>query len=179
MVNQANYLPRLIMIQGQAKGHEFYLNNIVTIGREPSNTITIPEPKASRRHARVYFQNGEYWIEDMKSGNGTFVNGMPKNKVILRDKDLVRIADTILMFRNPQNYKSDKDHKIAQIPVSPLNKQLSYDKTQVHKKPATDLFSDQVLPIEAEGTIFEESTAKLDILVTLPASTVKLDISDI
>lgn len=46
-----------------------------TIGRHPDNSIVIPDPQVSRHHAKISWQAGAYVIEDLGSGNGTFVNG--------------------------------------------------------------------------------------------------------
>lgn len=44
------------------------------LGRYPSNDIVIPDPYVSRRHARIFFKDGEWFIEDLDSTNGTIVN---------------------------------------------------------------------------------------------------------
>jgi len=44
------------------------------IGRYPSNDVVIPDPYVSRRHARVFFKDGEWYIEDLNSTNGTIVD---------------------------------------------------------------------------------------------------------
>jgi NADPH-dependent 2,4-dienoyl-CoA reductase/sulfur reductase-like enzyme/ferredoxin len=45
-----------------------------TLGRVAENTIVIPDTKLSRQHARIDFRDGEFWITDLESTNGTFVN---------------------------------------------------------------------------------------------------------
>jgi len=44
------------------------------IGRYPTNDIVLPDPYVSRRHARIFFENDEWYIEDLDSTNGTIVN---------------------------------------------------------------------------------------------------------
>ena len=47
----------------------------VKLGRAPENTIVLPDDGyASADHARVYFENGAWWVEDLMSSNGTSVN---------------------------------------------------------------------------------------------------------
>ncbi len=43
------------------------------LGRYPTNDIVIPDPYVSRRHARIYYKDGEWFIEDLDSTNGTIV----------------------------------------------------------------------------------------------------------
>ena len=47
----------------------------VSIGRLPDNNVVIDNPAVSGRHARVYREGNHYVLEDLKSTNGTFVNG--------------------------------------------------------------------------------------------------------
>jgi ABC-type multidrug transport system ATPase subunit/pSer/pThr/pTyr-binding forkhead associated (FHA) protein len=49
--------------------------NQITIGRLPENDACIPSPIVSRHHARILREGGRYFIEDLASTNGTFVNG--------------------------------------------------------------------------------------------------------
>ena len=47
----------------------------IKLGRAPENHIILPEDGyASADHARVYFENGAWWVEDLQSSNGTSVN---------------------------------------------------------------------------------------------------------
>ena len=46
----------------------------VTIGRDPGNTISIDDTTVSNRHAVLNYRNGHWWIEDLLSTNGTFLN---------------------------------------------------------------------------------------------------------
>lgn len=43
------------------------------VGRYPTNDIVIPDPYVSRRHARIFYKDGEWYIEDLDSTNGTIV----------------------------------------------------------------------------------------------------------
>ncbi len=72
--------PKIVVVQSIAedlKNKEFELLldvfNVVSIGRDPENVIVIPDPYVSRRHARIYFENGKLYIEDLGSTNGTYI----------------------------------------------------------------------------------------------------------
>jgi ABC transport system ATP-binding/permease protein len=47
----------------------------ITIGRTPDNKIVVPHPQVSARHAQIIDQAGNLFLEDLGSGNGTFVRG--------------------------------------------------------------------------------------------------------
>ena len=48
---------------------------IINIGRSPDAELTIKSPAVSRLHARIYLENQQYFIEDLRSSNGTTLNG--------------------------------------------------------------------------------------------------------
>ncbi|MGZ6071879.1 MAG: FHA domain-containing protein, partial [Myxococcaceae bacterium] len=66
----------------------------VTIGRQEDNVVHLPERNVSRRHARLLRQGDTVLLEDLRSANGTHVNGMRiSEQVPLGDGDTVRIGD--------------------------------------------------------------------------------------
>ncbi len=48
---------------------------LISIGRTPDNKIVVPHPQVSAKHAQIINQGGSLFIEDLGSGNGTFVRG--------------------------------------------------------------------------------------------------------
>lgn len=74
-----------------------------SIGRAQTNQVVIEDGRVSRRHALVHRQDEtEYWVIDLGSGNGTYVNGrrvtMPTR---VRDRDRVAVGGIELVFRQP------------------------------------------------------------------------------
>jgi pSer/pThr/pTyr-binding forkhead associated (FHA) protein len=63
------------LLSGPMDGLEFEIaKKMATIGREDTNGIPLQlDGLVSRQHARISFENGEYWLEDMGSRNGTFI----------------------------------------------------------------------------------------------------------
>ncbi|HXU80967.1 MAG TPA: FHA domain-containing protein, partial [Polyangia bacterium] len=49
--------------------------NEVTVGRVQGNDVVLPKGNVSKRHCRIYIQDGHFSVEDLKSTNGTYVNG--------------------------------------------------------------------------------------------------------
>jgi hypothetical protein len=69
------------------------------IGRDPSNPISIADNSVSSRHARIIRGSDGFFIEDLQSRNGTFVNGgKVTDRHLLTNNDLVRIGKVILTF---------------------------------------------------------------------------------
>jgi adenylate cyclase len=71
-------------------------------GRSPSNDIALPQDKVSRRHALINIQGArEYWLVDLGSSNGTYLNGRRINQPCqLRDMDRVEVGGHVFVFRN-------------------------------------------------------------------------------
>lgn len=71
----------------------------ILIGRRRSNDIALEDSNVSRVHASVDYFAGEYFITDLGSTNGTFVNETRISKKKLAPGDLIRVGSTILEFR--------------------------------------------------------------------------------
>jgi tetratricopeptide (TPR) repeat protein len=66
----------------------------ITIGRREDNQVHLPDRNVSRRHARLFKENGAVLLEDLRSANGTLVNGVRITEAVqLVDGDLVTIGD--------------------------------------------------------------------------------------
>jgi class 3 adenylate cyclase len=74
-----------------------------SIGRSAKNTIVLDSPKVSRRHSIVNAQSlGEFWLIDLGSSNGTFLNKRRvQHPVRLCDQDQIVIGDDVFTFRQP------------------------------------------------------------------------------
>ncbi len=75
------------------------LTPFTTIGRSDSNTITITDPYASGEHALLAWRNGQWWLEDRDSRNGTLLNDMPVAlPLIISHGDVIGIGQMQLRF---------------------------------------------------------------------------------
>jgi uncharacterized RDD family membrane protein YckC len=72
---------------------------ILTIGRDPSNDLVLPDAMVSRRHAVIEHRGGQFFLRDCSSANGSVVNGDRVSERGLRDGDLVAIGSMRLLFR--------------------------------------------------------------------------------
>lgn len=66
----------------------------VTIGRHPSCEWMLANETVSSHHARLVYHHDQWWLEDLESRNGTFLNGEPLTApVVLTDHDVVRCGE--------------------------------------------------------------------------------------
>jgi hypothetical protein len=70
-----NEQPQFVVIDGPLKGRCYPLeDDVLGIGRDPGNQIILlGDEKISRNHCRVFYHLKHYWLEDLKSTNGTFI----------------------------------------------------------------------------------------------------------
>jgi serine phosphatase RsbU (regulator of sigma subunit) len=72
---------------------------LVTLGRHPSCTIVIDSAAVSRQHAQIIWSEGQYFLEDLRSRNGTQLNGATiHGRVRLNDGDRITICETVMQF---------------------------------------------------------------------------------
>ncbi|MBF0400674.1 MAG: FHA domain-containing protein [Magnetococcales bacterium] len=87
-----------------------------TIGRTPTNDIAIENLAVSRHHAEIIQQGKGFFLRDLTSSNGTFVNGVRVVEQPLRDGDTILIGKHILTF-------VENDELAAAIAAAPRNSQ--------------------------------------------------------
>ncbi|HKV83569.1 MAG TPA: protein kinase [Ktedonobacterales bacterium] len=91
---------RITIRNGPLTGHSFLLHQDVTkLGRTAGNDVVIPDGTVSRNHARLFFFNGQWSIEDEGSSNGTWVNGARiARPTPVMHGDEVRLGDIFVKF---------------------------------------------------------------------------------
>src|SRR3990172_6078564 len=74
----------------------------VTIGRVQGNDIILPKGNVSKRHSRIVFKDCKFIIVDLKSTNGTYVNGRKiTSPLVIKESDKIYIGDFILSVEEP------------------------------------------------------------------------------
>src|SRR5213594_2242596 len=93
----------------EADGKRLPIQRNLSIGRSPKNSLILDSQKISRRHAIINVQNvGEFWLIDLGSSNGTFLNKRRvHHPVKLCDQDQITIGDFVFTFRQPIEVTSE------------------------------------------------------------------------
>lgn len=88
-----NDLPVLIAQAGPLNGERWLIQTTLTIGRDVSCDVVVPDRQVSRFHARLLVRENGIQLEDLRSKNGTYCNGeVVSEPVYLSDGDLLQIA---------------------------------------------------------------------------------------
>lgn len=79
-----------------------FRSDIITIGRASDNNICINAEGISNKHAKIFLENDQVYIEDLNSTNGTFVNGKMISRTGLKLNDYVNLGQTPLNLNDAQ-----------------------------------------------------------------------------
>jgi hypothetical protein len=96
----ARVRPRLIVEHSPVldAGAEVELHGLVTIGRSPGSDVPLDDGFVSSTHARVFSRGQFFFVEDLGSTNGTFVNEKRVTEAQLRPDARVRIGETTFRY---------------------------------------------------------------------------------
>lgn len=76
----------------------------VYIGRDPACECHIPHETVSSRHARLYFEQGQWWLVDQQSRNGTFLNNQPVlTTIVITSGDEIRCGEVVFNISIEEN----------------------------------------------------------------------------
>jgi len=94
-------LGHLVVIETEATslapGDRFPLRSVTSVGRDLSNTIVLPDPAVSSEHALLALRDGHWWLEDLGSTNGTYLNDVRvQQPTLVVPGDVIRVGHTRL-----------------------------------------------------------------------------------
>jgi phosphoserine phosphatase RsbU/P len=91
----------LILLQGQNAGRQFTCDHSMTsIGRQADCVVCLDDPAVSRKHACIVQDGPDFFVEDLGSSNGTYVNGLRiESRKLLSESDTLQIGPYVLALR--------------------------------------------------------------------------------
>ncbi|MCA9562355.1 MAG: FHA domain-containing protein [Myxococcales bacterium] len=112
----------LKFISGKYQGGEFPLEyeREIIIGRGSDLDMVLVEDMVSRRHAKITTHNSEFYIEDLGSTNGTFVNGEKISRAKLRDGDRILVGTSIIKLVSTDG-EIDITEEVTDLPEDAYN----------------------------------------------------------
>lgn len=109
----------LVEIHGPSLGKKYVLDEEeFTIGRDVKNNIVVDLDNVSRRHAKIVCRDGKYFVADLGSTNGTYLNDDEvREETPLRSGDYVKVGGTIFKFLSGGNIESLYHEEIYQLTI--------------------------------------------------------------
>ncbi|GAG52644.1 unnamed protein product, partial [marine sediment metagenome] len=151
-------MPSLRIRNGDKVGDPIELGERVTLGRSHECDVQIKDIESSRVHAELFVRDGEYYIRDLKSSNGTIVNGTEIDECALEHGDRIEIGSIIVEFIDERSAEAeapgvdvaDEPAKPAPLPELPgyeITERITGDSlTETYR--ATDEAMDRAVAVE-------------------------------
>lgn len=96
----AGPLAWLVIAEGPRRGHILKVTPGQAVGRKGAD-IVWDDPKISRQHARITLEEGQFYIWDFGTPNGTYVNGERiRAATPIKENDVIRMGDTQFVFKS-------------------------------------------------------------------------------
>lgn len=97
--------PVLVVRKGKMIGKKYFLSldSPTTIGRSANNEIQLDDITVSSQHCRIIPQDKKFYLVDLQSTNGTFLNEKKIKKAEINEGDIIRVGETQLLFKIEQS----------------------------------------------------------------------------
>jgi len=159
-VNPGATIPRLVGIAGPLKDLTFPLEKPqFSIGRDPSNQLSIADDTISRRHCVLERTADGFLVRDLGSRAGTLVNGTLTTKVLLQHGDRIAVGSSTFMYvgeagkpASPAVELYDQELTQAATVQLPLDEALSNGPEKLLEAPASDRLTHEL------GTLLQIAT---------------------
>ena len=93
-------MAKIQLLEGPMKGVQLEVDKeMVFVGRSAANDFKISDETVSRKHLKIFSVESCYFIEDLKSKNGTMINGEPLDAGfarLLTENDRIQLGSTII-----------------------------------------------------------------------------------
>ncbi len=111
----------VISEKGGAERKEAFDKNEINVGRVQGNDLMLPKGNVSKHHARLMFRDGRFIVTDLKSTNGTYVNGRKiAQATIVREGDKIYIGDFVLRLDGAVASQPAANDGAGASPVPPM-----------------------------------------------------------
>jgi serine phosphatase RsbU (regulator of sigma subunit)/pSer/pThr/pTyr-binding forkhead associated (FHA) protein len=120
-------MAKLVILKGPNAGREFALDqDSMVLGRQTDSALCLESQAVSRHHARLLHEEGNFFVEDLGSSNGTYVNGARiRERVPLTEQDTLQIGPYLLGLRLPPTSVASEEPVLIKGQVSASASDLS------------------------------------------------------
>ena len=155
--------PALVFVQGSEQKNIVLNRTPFTVGRKVDKDLVIADPRVSRDHAQIMQQGQEFFLEDLGSKHGTFVNGerIQRQKLERGDRLEFGARDSAYVLFNPANQTSNTAREfLSQI----SGIQIKQEATDLEK---LRLFLEAARKLNTVGVLDEILMTMLDVTLDL------------
>jgi serine phosphatase RsbU (regulator of sigma subunit) len=159
--------PALVFVQGSEQKNIVLNRTPFTVGRKVDKDLVIADPRVSRDHAQIMQLGLEFFIEDLGSKHGTFVNGerIQRQKLERGDRLEFGARDSAYVLFNPANQTSNTAREfLSQISV------IGGIKTETSELETLRLFLEAARKLNTAGVLEEILITMLDVTLQLTSA---------
>ncbi len=166
-----------LIIRNEAQGVERYVlgDSPVFIGRSADKDLCLKDPTVSNSHSKITAEGGQFRLRDLKSTNGTFVNGEQITECVLRTGDEITIGNSILVFHHDQKEPAVKPDTPPKTTLSDSQAALESLFANTVSIPIDEIESDIIEPKKAVAPDVAALSQKIAILYKLGQTLNKLE----
>ena len=144
------------------KRHYYLGAGETTIGRNPTNTIHLGRGAVSRFHARIEMEDGDYFLSDLNSSNGTYLNSHRIHRARLRSGDILQFGDRVFRFVAPSQKQAVSKTRIRFASGDPIRVYGQQDTQPIaHVGNETPQAAEILLNLDKQGLAPTDSGALL------------------
>ena len=129
---------KLAALSGPLRKSKFQLAGVVSIGRNPTNSICLADAAVSPIHCRISCENERLLLIDLDSDSGTFVNGIPVKQRVLVPGDEIAVGNSLFLL------------EVERIP-SPARSAVQLDEDSVAGTQVEQLRHDELLYLHPQS----------------------------
>ncbi len=107
----------VVIENGALQGQKYDIAETLILGRHSTCDVILRTPGISRKHCRLFSMHNKFFIEDLQSRNGTYLNGESITKNELTDNDIINISNYIVRFVSPPEERSKSSSVIIEDDV--------------------------------------------------------------
>lgn len=177
--------PRLLVVQGPIAGKIIPLTaDVLTVGRAGDNHIVIADDAVSRHHAQITRLHTQYYIADLHSRNGTFVNNVEleaDKPHCLEHGDQIQIAASaaVLRFEDPQATRPlDKSTPYMGLVIDPERRQVRLEGKQLAPPLSPQQFKFLLLLYQRAGKVCARDEIVAEVWADMAGETVSEEMID-
>lgn len=149
-------VPSLEIVTGPRAGRRFSLNRTVTVvGRNSECDVVLEPMSVSRKHASIEWRDGRYFLTDLGSTRGTYLNQkkLGREPVPLEDGSTIRLAEIQMKFRSPILRIREKDDETQSTIFASIDAIPSGDSSCPSVKPLEKLRALQKISRQLSSTL--------------------------
>ncbi|MEQ9499365.1 MAG: adenylate/guanylate cyclase domain-containing protein [Deltaproteobacteria bacterium] len=166
-------LAKILYVSPDGLETDFVLDEVNSVGRHPKNNIRLNDREISKEHAIIELRGSEWWVRDLNSSNGTYLNTRRITEAHMKDGDELLLGSMRLQFvmQVPDDPRTSVRDLVTILPQDPAGSTHIHAKLQEEEeedfKPVTEVHDVEVLKRDYEKLRLSHELARIGLTTDL------------